>query len=165
VIGYLAQNHSLVHAFRSRPLRRRASGYLELNRALKMAPILSDYFNEGEILAAKGSLDRPISGLVMDSRRVVPGNLFFALPGLRADGASFLDEAVSRGASGRLKQSRCRLAPGLLVKAGRIQPSGAERQIPRNRRGLPRSQLERLGIGTDGLESIRVGVRLPWNSQ
>ena len=37
----------------------------------------------GEILASKGTLDRPISGLVMDSRRVVPGTLFFALPGLR----------------------------------------------------------------------------------
>jgi UDP-N-acetylmuramoyl-L-alanyl-D-glutamate--2,6-diaminopimelate ligase len=64
-----------------------------------MAPILSDYLSAEEIVSSKGSLDRPISGLVMDSRRVVPGNLFFALPGLRADGASFLDEAVSRGAS------------------------------------------------------------------
>ncbi|OYU98507.1 MAG: hypothetical protein CFE26_27465, partial [Verrucomicrobiales bacterium VVV1] len=63
-----------------------------------MAPKLSDYFGDGEILATKGSLDRPISGLVIDSRRVVPGNLFFALPGFRADGASFIDEAMSRGA-------------------------------------------------------------------
>jgi UDP-N-acetylmuramoyl-L-alanyl-D-glutamate--2,6-diaminopimelate ligase len=64
-----------------------------------MAPKLSDYFRDGEILAAKGALDRPITGLVIDSRRVVPGTLFFALPGLRADGASFIDEAVSRGAA------------------------------------------------------------------
>jgi UDP-N-acetylmuramoyl-L-alanyl-D-glutamate--2,6-diaminopimelate ligase len=35
---------------------------------------------------------------VIDSRRVVPGNLFFALPGFRADGANFIDEAMSRGA-------------------------------------------------------------------
>jgi len=104
VIGYLVQNHALVHAFRSRPLRRRGAGYLEFNRAFKMAPILSDYITEGEILALKGSLERPISGLVMDSRRVVPGNLFFALPGLRADGVSFLDEAVSRGASAIIAQ-------------------------------------------------------------
>ena len=99
MIGYLVQDHALVSAFRNRPLRRRTSEYLEFNRAFKMAPILSDFFNPGEILAIKGSLERPISGLVMDSRRVVPGNLFFALPGMRADGASFLDEAVSRGAS------------------------------------------------------------------
>jgi len=29
---------------------------------------------------------------------VVPGTLFFALPGLRAQGAMFIDEAVARGA-------------------------------------------------------------------
>ncbi|MDO8540942.1 MAG: UDP-N-acetylmuramoyl-L-alanyl-D-glutamate--2,6-diaminopimelate ligase [Opitutaceae bacterium] len=63
-----------------------------------MAPKLSDYFHDDEILGVKGSLDRPISGLVIDSRRVVPGTLFFALPGLRTDGASYMDEAISRGA-------------------------------------------------------------------
>ncbi|HEY0967283.1 MAG TPA: UDP-N-acetylmuramoyl-L-alanyl-D-glutamate--2,6-diaminopimelate ligase [Opitutaceae bacterium] len=63
-----------------------------------MAPKLSDFFGEGEIVASKGALDRPISGIVMDSRRVVPGTLFFALPGLRADGISFIDEAINRGA-------------------------------------------------------------------
>jgi len=104
VIGYLVQDHALIRAFSSPPLRRRTPGHLEFNRAFKMAPILSEYFGENEILAHKGSLERPISGLVMDSRRVVPGNLFFALPGLRADGASFLDEAVSRGASAIVAQ-------------------------------------------------------------
>jgi UDP-N-acetylmuramoyl-L-alanyl-D-glutamate--2,6-diaminopimelate ligase len=104
VIGYLVQDHALVRAFRDRPLRRRTADYLEYHRAFKMAPILSDYIGEGEALAVKGSLDRPISGLVMDSRRVVPGNLFFALPGLRSDGMSFVDEAVSRGASAVVAQ-------------------------------------------------------------
>ena len=98
------QDTALVRAFRSRPLRRRTADYLEFNRAFKMAPILSDYVSESEILAVKGSLERPISGVVMDSRRVVPGNLFFALPGMRADGASYLDEAVSRGASAIIAQ-------------------------------------------------------------
>jgi len=105
VIGYLAQDHALVSAFRTRPLRRAKADYREYNRAFKMAPILSDYVNEDEILAIKGSLSRPISGLVMDSRRVVPGNLFFALPGLRSDGLSFVDEAVSRGASAIIAQT------------------------------------------------------------
>jgi UDP-N-acetylmuramoyl-L-alanyl-D-glutamate--2,6-diaminopimelate ligase len=104
VIGYLVQDHALARAFRYQPLRRRNSDYLEFNRAFKMAPILSDYIKEGEVLALKGSLERPISGLVMDSRRVVPGNLFFALPGARADGLSFVDEAVSRGASAIVAQ-------------------------------------------------------------
>jgi len=98
VIGYLTQNYSLIHAFSPRPARRSPQANLSRNRVFKMAPKLSDYFSASEVTAVKGSLDRPISGLVMDSRRVVPGNLYFALPGRRADGMSFIDEAVSRGA-------------------------------------------------------------------
>ncbi len=98
MIGYLAQNHALISAFRPRPARRTRSESIAHQRVFKMAPKLSDYFPEGEVIAAKGTLDRPISGLAIDSRRVVPGNLFFALPGRRADGARYIDEAVSRGA-------------------------------------------------------------------
>ena len=98
MIGYLTQNYSLIHAFQPRPARRSRSETLALNRVFKLAPKLSDYFRDGEILAVKGEPDRPISGLAVDSRRVVPGNLFFALPGRHADGATFIDEAVSRGA-------------------------------------------------------------------
>ena len=96
MIGYLAQNYSLIHAFA--PNRRTRREAHAVTRIFQMAPKLTDYFQEDEILAVKGSLDRPISGLVIDSRRVVPGTLFFALPGQRADGATFIDEAVSRGA-------------------------------------------------------------------
>src|SRR6185503_17575587 len=81
------------------------------HRIFKMAPKLSDYFRDEEIVAVKGSLDRPISGLVLDSRRVVPGTLFFALPGLRADGAAFIDEAVSRGAVAIVTQKMPALPP------------------------------------------------------
>ena len=98
MIGYLTQNYSLIHAFQPRPARRTRRETLALNRVFKMATKLSDCFRDGETVAVKGELDRPISGLAIDSRRVVPGNLFFALPGLRADGSTFFDEAVSRGA-------------------------------------------------------------------
>lgn len=40
-----------------------------------------------------------VSGLSSDSRRVSAGDIFFALPGTRADGAAFADEAVRRGAA------------------------------------------------------------------
>ena len=73
MIGYLTQNYPLIHAFQRRPLRRTPQATPSRNRVFKMAPKLSDYFSAGEVTAVKGSLDRPISGLVMDSRRVVPG--------------------------------------------------------------------------------------------
>lgn len=39
-----------------------------------------------------------VSGLAFDSRRVVPGSLFFAFPGSRVDGRDFAADAVRRGA-------------------------------------------------------------------
>ncbi len=50
------------------------------------------------VLALRGDTDRAITSLVTDSRRVVPGALFFALEGARMNGADFIEEAVSRGA-------------------------------------------------------------------
>jgi UDP-N-acetylmuramoyl-L-alanyl-D-glutamate--2,6-diaminopimelate ligase len=98
VIGYLVQNYPLIDAFQPRRLGRTRKETRFISNIFSMAPKLQDLFADGELLAVKGTLDRPISGLVMDSRRVVPGNLFFALPGYRADGASFIDEAIGRGA-------------------------------------------------------------------
>jgi UDP-N-acetylmuramoyl-L-alanyl-D-glutamate--2,6-diaminopimelate ligase len=98
MIGYLTLNSALVHAFQSRPLRRTHGETLARNRVFRTAPKLADYVRDMEIVALKGELERPISGLAIDSRRVAPGNVFFALPGQRADGATFIDEAVSRGA-------------------------------------------------------------------
>ena len=111
MIGYLAQNYSLIHAFMPAPARRSRRDALAIHRIFKMAPKLSDYFHDGEILAVKGTLDRPISGLSIDSRRVVPGTLFFALPGQRTDGATFIDEAVSRGAVAVVTQRMPALPP------------------------------------------------------
>jgi UDP-N-acetylmuramoyl-tripeptide--D-alanyl-D-alanine ligase len=53
--------------------------------------------------AVRGRLLRagrgPIRGAAVDSRRVQPGNAFFALPGERTDGQRFLAEAVAAGAT------------------------------------------------------------------
>ena len=50
------------------------------------------------------------SGLASDSRDVRPGFLFAALPGTHADGASFVEDAVARGAVAVLGR------PGLKAK-------------------------------------------------
>ena len=42
---------------------------------------------------------RRFAGLTADSRRVVPGGLFVAVPGVAADGADFAADAVARGAA------------------------------------------------------------------
>lgn len=45
-------------------------------------------------------VDAVPSGFVVDSRRVVSGSLFFALPGARVDGHAFVADALARGACG-----------------------------------------------------------------
>lgn len=46
----------------------------------------------------EGKTEPEITCLITDSRRVVPGALFFAIGGLRTDGNYFIEEAVDRGA-------------------------------------------------------------------
>ncbi|MDR3276442.1 MAG: UDP-N-acetylmuramoyl-L-alanyl-D-glutamate--2,6-diaminopimelate ligase [Treponema sp.] len=52
-----------------------------------------------ETLVPPGGAENPrISGLEYDSRRVQPGSLYFALPGIHDDGRRYIPEAIRRGA-------------------------------------------------------------------
>jgi UDP-N-acetylmuramoyl-L-alanyl-D-glutamate--2,6-diaminopimelate ligase len=46
-----------------------------------------------------------ISAIVYDSRRVVPGSMFVALKGLKADGGAFAEQAIARGAAAIVSES------------------------------------------------------------
>ena len=50
--------------------------------------------------------DVAITGLQIDSRRVAPGDAFFAYPGLDADGRDHIDEALERGAVAIVYEAR-----------------------------------------------------------
>jgi UDP-N-acetylmuramoyl-L-alanyl-D-glutamate--2,6-diaminopimelate ligase len=58
----------------------------------------------GELLEVVGEVgtwegdDVEVGGIAVDSRRVRPGDVFFALPGLRTDGRQHVADAVARGA-------------------------------------------------------------------
>jgi len=54
-----------------------------------------------------------IAGVTADSRQVVPGDLFAALPGLHADGRSFIADAVARGAIAILAPTGTEWPPGV----------------------------------------------------
>jgi UDP-N-acetylmuramoyl-L-alanyl-D-glutamate--2,6-diaminopimelate ligase len=65
---------------------------------------LSDFFTDeaarkSGLTGRTGTADPLITTLEYDSRAVVPGSLFFALPGLHTDGHRYIAAAVSRGAS------------------------------------------------------------------
>lgn len=50
-------------------------------------------------------------GVAIDSRKAMPGDLFFALRGERADGHDFINEVVLRGAAGAVIQHEVALSP------------------------------------------------------
>lgn len=160
MIGYLTPDYSLINAFRSRPATRDRRETLARNRVFKMAPKLSDYFPENEILALKGSLDRPISGLVMDSRRVVPGNLFFALPGLRTDGSGYIDEAISRGAVAVVTAKLPLSAPAKVTFIQVADPRAQLARVSQRYFKFPDRDLEVIGVtGTNGKTTVTCLLR------
>ena len=52
-----------------------------------------------------GAVDRDITAIAYDSRRVKPGTLFVALKGEKVDGAVFVDKAVAAGAEAVVSES------------------------------------------------------------
>ena len=85
----------------------------------------------------EGSLEREVTGLAYDSRRVTPGMLFVALPGLKQDGHEFIPDALERGAvaivcerdvpvparTTRIRVSQARAAMARLAACFHGQPS------------------------------------------
>jgi UDP-N-acetylmuramoyl-L-alanyl-D-glutamate--2,6-diaminopimelate ligase len=81
--------------------------------------------------------DRTATAIAYDSRRVVPGAVFVALKGLKADGTTFAEQAVSRGAIAMVSESErpatiavpwivvrdARLALALLAERFYLSPS------------------------------------------
>ena len=63
-----------------------------------MNPRISQLLAGLETSSRRLRQDSTVTCLITDSRRVVPGALFFAIGGLRTDGNLFVEEAVDRGA-------------------------------------------------------------------
>jgi UDP-N-acetylmuramoyl-L-alanyl-D-glutamate--2,6-diaminopimelate ligase len=160
VIGYLTPNYPLVAAFRSLPKTRTRPADPVSQRIFKMAPKISDYVRDGEFLISKGDLDRPISGLAMDSRRVMPGNLFFALPGRRADGNSFIDEAIQRGAVAIVGE---KIPSGTAARVTYIQVADARRTLAlvgQRYFNFPDKSLDLVGVtGTNGKTTVTTLIK------
>jgi UDP-N-acetylmuramoyl-L-alanyl-D-glutamate--2,6-diaminopimelate ligase len=109
-----------------------------------------------------------VTALAYDSRRVMPGTLFFAVPGVHVDGHDFVPQAVDAGAIGVVVE---RELPGLAVpqllvdRTRRALADAADAWF-----GRPSERLEVIGItGTDGktttaflaVELLRSGRRRP----
>ncbi|MDR0589074.1 MAG: UDP-N-acetylmuramoyl-L-alanyl-D-glutamate--2,6-diaminopimelate ligase [Spirochaetaceae bacterium] len=118
---------------------------------------LSEFFTPpvaqkiGYIRGIHLELDPLISGLEYDSRRIKPGNLFFALPGLHADGHSFIPRAIQQGAAAVIYQQEietCQEGVAYIrVRDSRFAMAGAAAAFY----GFPSEHLALTGVtGTEG---------------
>ncbi|MCA0252115.1 MAG: UDP-N-acetylmuramoyl-L-alanyl-D-glutamate--2,6-diaminopimelate ligase [Actinobacteria bacterium] len=110
----------------------------------------------GDLIPPAGG-QTPISGVSADSRRVLPGDLYVALPGLTTHGARFSDAAIAAGAAAILTD-----ADGAELLGGSpavpvvvvADPRGELARLASEVYGRPSEELLMLGItGTAGKTS------------
>ena len=71
---------------------------------------------EVDVRDAAGPLESEVRGLCYDSRRARPGDVFFALPGLKSDGRTFAHAALEAGAVAVVSDSAERWPAGASVQ-------------------------------------------------
>lgn len=93
--------------------------------------------------------DPEVGALAYDSRQVQPGTLFFALPGLQADGLSFLPAAVANGAVAVVAE---RTPPDAAVPVVQVENARAAlARVAAEFYGHPARELRVAGVtGTNG---------------
>ena len=103
-------------------------------------------------MAVHGDLDVAVSGISLSTARIRPGDLYAALPGTRAHGADFADQALAAGAVGVLTDpagsTGCRRAPPAVVVA---EPRRVLGRLAARIYGDPAAGLRVIGVtGTQG---------------
>ncbi len=112
---------------------------------------LSDVLARVEVLYLRGRSETLICGLAYDSREVRPGFLFFALPGIHADGHRFVDAAVAAGAAAIVHSAELPFYDPRVAYARVAYPRIAMSPIADDFYDLPSSELTVVGVtGTEG---------------
>jgi len=116
------------------------------------------------LITKKGNLDQEVRALITDSRRVVPGSLFFARRGLRTDGRLYIEEAIDRGACGIMSDG----PPGLHEKIAFLQVesvASALALVSGNYYDWPDRSLHTIGVtGTNGKTTVSWLIQSMLNS-
>jgi len=120
---------------------------------------LDDFIPIGGDLVG-GDRDLRVRGLVSDSRRVTPGCAFFAMPGIRTDGAKHVEEAVERGARVIITE---RTEIDIPSKVARITVDDARKSMAnfaQRYNGSPDDALRVVGVtGTNGKTTVTTLTR------
>ncbi|MBN9593969.1 MAG: UDP-N-acetylmuramoyl-L-alanyl-D-glutamate--2,6-diaminopimelate ligase [Afipia sp.] len=120
---------------------------------------LRDLFSGDAIIGAQHA-DVAVSGIAVDSRAVKPGDAFFALAGVKTDGARFIDQAIASGAvavvSDRVPENDARAVFIAVSNPRRALALAAARFYPRQ------PQTIAAVTGTSGKTSVAVFTRQIW---
>ena len=118
-----------------------------------MLPTLQSLFPDSLRLKHVGNLKQSVYALVTDSRRVIPGAVFFAIPGLRTNGTYYIEEAIDRGAIAVVSESDQVYPQITTIQVEDIRKVVA--QVARSYYGNPDKALELIGItGTNGKTTV-----------
>jgi UDP-N-acetylmuramoyl-L-alanyl-D-glutamate--2,6-diaminopimelate ligase len=123
---------------------------------------------EGVDLAENEALRNvEITGLTSDSRKVQPGNLFAALPGIRQDGRDFIQDALRRGAGAVLVETDGAPAPAygdIPTEIPVIQDDEPRRRLSLMAARFYETQPEVVAAvtGTNGKTSVASFLRQIW---
>ncbi|MBS1240626.1 MAG: hypothetical protein H6R40_53, partial [Gemmatimonadetes bacterium] len=117
-------------------------------RVIEPLTAVIDAVRRAGLLQAAPEVLPGVSHLTADSRAVVPGTLFLAVPGTRTDGHAFVPDAVGRGAAMVLVDRPTTTAvPELMVRDARVAAVIAARAWY----GDPSAAMRLIGItGTNG---------------
>jgi UDP-N-acetylmuramoyl-L-alanyl-D-glutamate--2,6-diaminopimelate ligase len=100
-----------------------------------------------------------ITGLTDDSREVMPGNVFAAIPGNKADGTQFIRDALNRGASALLvgkPMPELKLVPQIVTD----NPRRTLGHLASLLNGEPSRHMKIIGItGTNGKTTSAIAMR------
>lgn len=120
---------------------------------------LRDLFSGDAIIGAQHA-DVAVTGIAVDSRTVKPGDAFFALAGVKTDGARFIDQAIASGAvavvSDRVPENDARAVFIAVSNPRRALALAAARFYPRQ------PQTIAAVTGTSGKTSVAVFTRQIW---
>ena len=116
--------------------------------------LLCSLIDPSDILASAGDLRVPVTHLSIDSRKVVKGNLFFALGGQVTHGNYYVEEAIDRGACAIISESPPpRHCPVPHVQVSAVRECLAK--VSRLFNHFPDEQLRLVGVtGTNGKTTV-----------
>jgi UDP-N-acetylmuramoyl-L-alanyl-D-glutamate--2,6-diaminopimelate ligase len=116
------------------------------------------------VVAVRGDDAIEVRDVTADSRTVAPGDLFFALPGTRTDGARYVQEARARGAIAIAGLSSL-AAPDGLTFIATADPAALLARVAARVHGDPTAGLTMVGItGTNGKTTVSYLLESIWRA-